>query len=122
VTKISDLAKLYLTETNARAPLAINNAQLLINVKNPLANMMLSPNNLLAHSKEELAMTTTDAPPTLATKQPDVSILLTKLELGATLHHANTRMIVLNGLPITTSLMIAKMQFVILKPRLADLF
>jgi hypothetical protein len=84
--------------------------------------MTLLLKNLFATIKEKFVTIKIDVPKTPVTQFLDVSLPLIRLLLDAILLSANKKPIVLHGQPKRILLTNAKMQFVTMKPRLAELF
>jgi hypothetical protein len=122
VTMILVHAKLYQMEENAELEHAKKHAQPLMLAKNHLALMISNLNNLFALSIEKSVTTKTDVLKILVTRPPDVYSLLTRPLKDVIPLFAKIKLIVLNGQLITILQINAKMQSVMIAPKLAELF
>jgi hypothetical protein len=114
--------KLFQMDTNAKINSARKHAHQEMLVKNLLALMMLSLRNSSATITERIAMIITHVLSILVTTSKDVLILLTAPLKDVTLQDASTKLTATNMLLTTNSQRIVKMQSVITRPKLAELF
>jgi hypothetical protein len=114
--------KLFLTEINVNQNSARKLAHLETHARTLLAPMTFSLRNSFVITKEKLVTTKTNVPKTLVILPLDVSLPLTKLSPDVIPLSANKNLTVLHGQPKITLLTNAKMLFVMMKPKLADLF